>query len=183
MELRMNVLSAKIRHEENNMRSAFYVTVLVGLLTTLLAFSTASALTQTTSNPLTHKTSMATEHKGPTAKASESSHAKGGVATVARVERYGKCLHVFRDPSVYSEEIGCMLKGEKTHLTGVFSKNRRWAQLDNHGWVLFRYLKTDVKPPRRAAMKRSWRHPAAAGSGTPMAAGHRSYWGTSWGPM
>jgi hypothetical protein len=165
------------------MRSAFYMTVLVGLLSTLLTFSTASALAGTTSNPLTHKISIATEHKGPTAKASESAHAKGGVATVARVERYGKCLHVFRDPSAYSREIGCMSRGEKTHLTGVFSKNRRWAQLDNHGWVLFGDLKTDVKPPRRVAMKRSWCRPAAAGNRAPMTAHHRSYWGTSWGPM
>ena len=165
------------------MRSAFYVTVLVGLLSTLLAFSTASAVAQTTSNPLTHKTSMDTEHRGPTANPSESAHPKGGVAIVARVDRYGKCLHVFRDPSIFSREIGCMSKGEKAHLTGVFSKNRRWAQLDNHGWVLFRDLKTDVKPPRRVAMKRPWCSPAAAGNEAPMAARHRSYWGTSWGPM
>ena len=168
------------------MRSAFHVTGLVGLLTTLLAFAPAPAIGKTTSNQLTHKAATTIEHKGPVANPCESARAKGREATVARVSRYGKCLHVFRDPTVYSEEIGCMLKGEKTHLTGVFSKNRRWAQLDNGGWVFFGDLKTTVKPTLSAAMKRLWARSAAAGKGKPKTAQVHSgdqYWGTSWGPM
>ncbi len=168
------------------MRSAFYMTILVGLLTTLLAFAPAPGIAKTTSNQLTHKAATTIAHKGPVANPSGSARAKGREATVARVSRYGECLHVFRDPTVYSAEIGCMLKGEKTHLTGLFSKNGRWAQLDNGGWVFFGDLRTKVKPPRTVAMKKSWARSAAAGQGKPKTAQRHSgdqYWGTSWGPM
>ncbi len=176
------------------MKRLLYGLVLTCLVSGLIAFATAPTLAQT-SDQSTQKTGTTIEHRGPTANPSEmgssgqskaepnhhqsqikssrrtecanvSGPAKGGEATVARVDRYGRCLHVYRRPSVFSKEIACMTKGEKTHLTGVFSKNRRWAQLENHGWVLFRDLKTDVKAPRIAAMKKPWGRIAAAGTGT-----------------
>ncbi len=104
--------------------------------------------------------------------ANVSAQAKGGEATVARVDRSGKCLHVYSSPSVTSKEIACVPKGEKVHLTGVFSKNRRWAQLDNNGWVRFKQLKTSVRPPRMSANKGSWARSAAAGKGRPRAPHH-----------
>ena len=156
------------------MRSVFYGTVLVCLLAGLLAFATAPAVAQT-SNQLMQKTAATIEHKGPVtnpgeigfsdetkAGASQQSQAngledkvpanvsaqpKGGEATVARVDRSGNCLHVYTDPSISSHEIACLLKGERIHLTGMFSKDRRWAQLDNKGWVLFRNLRNRPEGP------------------------------------
>ncbi|MGO9119588.1 MAG: hypothetical protein ACLQPD_18510 [Desulfomonilaceae bacterium] len=182
------------------MRSVFYGTVLVYLLAGLVAFATAPAVAQTTSNKSIQKTAPTIEHKGPVTNpgeigfsgeakvgASQQSQANGledkvpanvsaqpkpGEATVARVERSGNCLHVYTDPSISSHEIACLLKGERIHLTGMFSKDRRWAQLDNHGWVLFRDLKTDVKAPR-AAMARSWGRSAGTGQGTPSTVRHQ----------
>ncbi len=177
------------------MRSVFYGTVLVYLLAGLVAFATAPAVAQTTSTQLMQKTAPTIEHKGPATNPGEmgfsgqakagvsqpsqakgpesktpanvSTQPKGGEATVARVDRSGNCLHVYSDPSPSSKEIACMAKGEKIHLTGMFSKDRRWAQLDNHGWALFRDLKTDVKAPRVSEMGRSWGRSAGTGQGAP----------------
>jgi hypothetical protein len=228
------------------MRSVFYVTVMVCLLSGLLAFTTAPAVAQMMSDQIMQNSGPTIEHKGPVAgpthmgfsgeakagaseqtnapgqmksmmkgqtmgrmnqpsepqgtegtpPANVSAQAKGGEATVARVDRSGKCLHVYTEASASSKEIACMPKGEKVHLTGVFSKDRRWAQMDNHGWVFFRKLETDVKAPPTAAMERSWGRAAGAGKGMPSAGRHHfrgrcycnpgyysypSYYGWSWG--
>lgn len=204
------------------MRSVFYVTVMVCLLSGLLAFGTAPAVAQTMSDQMMQKTGPTIEHKGPVASPGETGFSgeaksggsqqmgassqmksmmksetqgrvthpaeaqstggnqpanvaaavKGGEATVARVDRAGNCLRVRSDPSASSKEIACAAKGQQLRLTGVFSKNGRWAQLDNHGWVFFRQLKTDVRPPRTAAMGRSWEKAAGAGKGAPTSGRH-----------
>lgn len=204
------------------MRSVFYVTVLVCLLSGLLAFATAPAVAQMTSDQMMQKSLPTIEHKGPVGApgvtgfsgeaksgasqemsvrkqmksimksetqgqmnqpsqaqgservqpASVSAQAKGGEATVTRVDRTEKCPHVYTEASASSKEIACMPKSEKVHLTGVFSSDRRWAQLDNNGWVLFRDLRTSVRPPRMAAVEKSWGQSAAAGKGKPGAARH-----------
>ncbi len=175
------------------MRSIFYGTALMCLLSGLLAFATAPALANTSDQLTQNKATATIGHRGPSANSGEkgfsseskaepthrtqakgirgkestkvSHRAKGGEATVARVNRFGKCLHVFSKPSVYSKETACISKGAKAHLNGVFSKNRRWAQLDNRGWVLFGNLKTNVKPFRIASRERSWGRPAGMGKG------------------
>lgn len=177
------------------MKIALYLTGLVYLLAGLLAFATVSAVAQTTSIQGTPKTGPVIQHKGPVenpgemgfsgeakvgtdrtsqTKRSEGvkpanfySQSKPGEATIARVDRSGNCLHVYTDPSVSSKDIACLAKKERIHLTGMFSKDRRWAQLDNQGWVLFRDLKTDVKVPRLSAMERSWGRSAGTGQGAP----------------
>ncbi len=176
------------------MRSVFYVTALVYMLACLLAFATVPAVAQTTSNQEIPKIGPMMQHSGPVenpgemgfsaqakggtdltsqTKRSEDmksakvySHTKPGEATVARVDKSGNCLHVYTDPSVSSKEIACLLKGETIHLTGLFTKDKRWAQLDNKGWVLHRNLKTHVKARRTAASNMSWGRPAAMGKGT-----------------
>ena len=50
------------------------------------------------------------------------------------------------------------------HLTGVFSKDGRWAQLDNNGWVFVGQIKTSVALPRRASRESEWETPAGAGA-------------------
>ncbi|MGO9119587.1 MAG: hypothetical protein ACLQPD_18505 [Desulfomonilaceae bacterium] len=174
------------------MRIVFYRTVLVYLFAGLLAFATAPAVAQTTLNQGIPKTGPVS-HKGPVENPREKgfsgevkagtdrtlqtkqaegmkpanfySRTKPGEATIARVDRSGNCLHVYTDPSVSSKEIACRLKGETIHLSGLFTKDRRWAQLDNKGWVLYRNLKTHVKVRRTAASNMSWGLPAAMGKG------------------
>ncbi len=171
------------------MRRRFYETIVVSMLTGFFAFAMAhGAVAQTMSNQSIPNTGPAIEHKGPVenpiktgslgdaksgvqAKEAKSmvsrnlySQAKPRLARIARVDRSGNCLHVYAHPSIYSKEIACMLKGETIHLTGLFTKNKRWAQLDNKGWVLSRNLKTHVKPSRKLASAKSWGMPAAAGS-------------------
>ncbi len=72
-------------------------------------------------------------------------------ATVARVDRFGKCLHVFSKPSVFSKEIACIPKGEKLRITNLFSNDRRWVQLDRGGWVAFSKLNRDLIASATAA--------------------------------
>jgi hypothetical protein len=122
----------------------------------------------------TGKASQPSETKGPVGAqpANVSAQAKGGEATVAREDRPGNCLHVRSDPSASSKEIACVPKGQKVHLTGVFTRNGRWAQLDNHGWVFFRQLKTNVRPPLTASTEMSWGQSAAAGKTKPHARRH-----------
>jgi len=71
-----------------------------------------------------------------------------GEGVVISVDRPENCLRIRRGPSVAYEIIGCAGFGEKLRLTGVFSSDNRWAQLDNNGWVLFSQVRTDLKPPR-----------------------------------
>jgi len=96
---------------------------------------------------------------------------KGGDAVVLRVDKPKNCLTVRSEPSASSNEMACLSSGEKVRLTGVFSRDGRWAQLDNNGWVFFSQLQTDVRPPQSTSG--SWKEPAAAGGGTGKA-GHRS---------
>jgi hypothetical protein len=118
-----------------------------------------------------------TQGAAGTQPANVSPAAKGGDATVARVDRSGNCLRVRSDPSASSKEIACVAKGEKVHLTGLFSKDGRWAQLDNQGWVFFNRLSTDVKPPQTASMGKSWERSAGTGTGK-HSTGRHHYRGT-----
>jgi hypothetical protein len=90
---------------------------------------------------------------------------EGGVAVVVRVDRPDNCLRIRGDASASSEQIACVAEGERLNLTGVFSSDGRWAQLDNNGWVFFGQLETDVRPPQAIASERSWEKPSAAGKG------------------
>jgi hypothetical protein len=70
-----------------------------------------------------------------------------GEGVVISVDRPENCLRIRRGPSPSYEIIGCVGFGEKLRLTGVFSSDNRWAQLDNNGWVLLSQIRTDLKPP------------------------------------
>lgn len=118
--------------------------------------------------------------------------AKGGDAIVARVDRPDNCLRLRSGPSFSREVIGCAAQGQALHLTGVFSSDGRWAQLDNNGWVFFGQLKSDLKPPRRVATSHrkssseddwwsDWGRPAGAGSGSAVSEGTQMY-DYSYGP-
>ncbi|MBI5570037.1 MAG: SH3 domain-containing protein [Desulfomonile tiedjei] len=113
---------------------------------------------------------MRTEQGREMAKPEAKAEVKGGEATVARVDRPDNCLRIRSGPSVSGNIIACLPVGESLHLTGVFSKDGRWAQLDNNGWVFVGQIKTSVALPRRAAREReefetyeSWEVPAGAG--------------------
>jgi hypothetical protein len=71
-----------------------------------------------------------------------------GVGVVISVDRPENCLRVRRGPSTSYDIIGCAGFGDKLNLTGVFSSDNRWAQLDNNGWVVLSQIKTDLRPPQ-----------------------------------
>jgi hypothetical protein len=88
-----------------------------------------------------------------------------GQGIVAGTDRPDNCLRIRRGPSMSYDVIGCANEGTTLNLTGVFSNDGRWAQLDNNGWVFVRQIKTDVKPPRSVAKRSgSWEQAAGAGS-------------------
>ncbi|HTY26134.1 MAG TPA: SH3 domain-containing protein, partial [Desulfomonilaceae bacterium] len=94
-------------------------------------------------------------------------------AVVARVDRPDNCLRIRSGPSMSDNVIGCAAMGQTLNLTGAFSKDGRWAQLDNNGWVYFHQLRTDLMPPKHARSmtsgrrsSRSWERAAGAGSGS-----------------
>lgn len=91
---------------------------------------------------------------------------KAGEAVVVRVDRPDNCLRIRSEASASADVIGCASSGEKLRLTGVFSRDGRWAQLDNNGWVFFDQLQTDVRPESTAS-EGSWERPAAKGDGKP----------------
>ncbi len=167
------------------MKTLFYAMLLVGLFSGVLALTAEAAVALTVSDYVTQtigptaklevpmpivnlaatgfssqaKAGGQQPHKiGPRrlAQANTSAESVGGEAIVARVDRFGKCLHVFSEPSAYSKEIACIPKGERLRITELFSKDRHWVQLDKGGWVSFRRLKTDVKVPPIAATAGWW---------------------------
>ena len=86
----------------------------------------------------------------------------GGQAVVARVDRPDNCLRIRSGPSGSDKMIRCAATGTQLKLTGVFSRDGRWAQLDDNGWVFFSQLKTSVKPPASVA-SHSWKGQAGSG--------------------
>jgi hypothetical protein len=90
-------------------------------------------------------------------------------AIVIGVDQPDSCLRIRRGPSPNYEQIGCARLGDKLNLTGVFSTDNRWAQLDNNGWVFACQIKTDFRPPGPQAfcggpsVGRVWREPATFG--------------------
>lgn len=166
------------------MKKVFYLALFMYLFAGFLALAIASAVAQAMSNqsmeaitptsrqkgPVenpgektssqgANQSSRANFHRGKTA-TSSSNQSKAGEATVVGVNRSGKCLPVHSRPSPSSKRISCMAKGEKVHLNGIFSKDRRWAQLDNQGWVLFRNLKMHVHVKPHRATGKSWNQSA-----------------------
>ncbi len=166
------------------MRTLVYAMLSVGLLSGVLAVTAKAAVALTVSDYVMPTPTAKLEAPMPTAnpaaagfsgqakaggqqphkrgprrlaqQANTSAQPGGGEATVARVDRLGKCLHVFSEPSAYSKEIACIPKGAKLHITELFSKDRRWVQLDSGGWVSVRKLKTEVKVPPIAATAGWW---------------------------
>ena len=108
---------------------------------------------------------------------------KGGEAVVLRVDQPDNCLRVRSEPTSSANQIACIAAGDRVRLTGVFSPDGRWAQLDNNGWVFFSQLQTDVSPPE--SMDRSWKQPAGAGDGGKGKGAHRGgsycYYGGGYG--
>jgi hypothetical protein len=102
-----------------------------------------------------------------------SQQVKGGEGVVKNVDnKSGNCLSVRSGPADSEKEVACIPKGEKVQLSGVFSEDRRWAQLDDGGWVPFKRIRTDVHAPKAmksgrgsSSSRDSWRGPAGAGSG------------------
>jgi hypothetical protein len=90
---------------------------------------------------------------------------KGGEALVMSVDRPEGCLRIRSDPSAASDIIACAAERDTLILTGVFSENGRWAQLDNNGWVFVQQIQTDVRPSTSMASEREWERQAAAGEG------------------
>ncbi len=151
-----------------------YLILLMYLFASLLALVTPPDAAQAMSNESMEAIAPKSEHKGPVENSggepsfqganqssrinfhrgktvAGSNQAKAGEAIVARVNRSSKCLPVHSQPSPFSKRISCMAKGEKVHLNGIFSKDKRWAQLDNRGWVMLRSLKAHVNPHRGMA--------------------------------
>jgi len=115
--------------------------------------------------------------------------ATAGVAVVVGVDRPDNCLRIRSGPGASHDIIACVPAGESLNLTGVFSQDGRWAQLDTNGWVFFGQLKSDVMPPQAATAGRSFDRPAGAGAGSGKKGYHYyggcgySYWpGYFYGP-
>lgn len=79
-----------------------------------------------------------------------------GEGVVISVDRPENCLRIRRGPSSAYDIIGCAGFGEKLRLTGVFSSDNRWAQLDNNGWVILSQIRTNLRPPQAAAAAPSY---------------------------
>jgi hypothetical protein len=96
----------------------------------------------------------------------------GTPAIVARVDRPDNCLRIRSGPSKSGNVIGCAKMGDQLFLTGVFSDDGRWAQLNNNGWVYYNQIQSSLKPAKkhvRQARRPSvseedfdtWEYPAA----------------------
>ncbi len=170
------------------MRTTACVVVLGLLLAVVTAFATAPAIADMQSGPVKEQPGMTGQEKGkmtgemkgmmtgqtrgetPMKSKTKMSREKGvvgkatgGQAFVARVDRPENCLRVRSGPGRSYETVGCAAKGDTLLLTGVFSKDGRWAQLDNSYWVFFDQLRTDVRPPQVMASEGSFDQPATAG--------------------
>lgn len=90
---------------------------------------------------------------------------RGGVAVVSSVDRPEDCLRIRSGPGTSNDVVACATRGEKLRLTGEFSRDGRWARIDDGGWVFYGQLDTEVRPPRFAAAEGSFDKPATAGKG------------------
>jgi hypothetical protein len=117
------------------------------------------------------------QERVPAARTETSARVAGGEAVVVRVDRPDNCLRIRSGPSMSYNLIGCAVMGQTLVLTGAFSTDGRWAQLDNNGWVTFRQIRTSLKPPKRVISRvrtsdsdsdfdELWGRPAGAGSST-----------------
>ncbi|MEW6533921.1 MAG: hypothetical protein AB1473_24045 [Thermodesulfobacteriota bacterium] len=116
---------------------------------------------------------LAGQERAPAARTETSARVAGGEAVVVRVDRPDNCLRIRSGPSMSHNMIGCAVMGQALVLTGVFSTDGRWAQLDNNGWVTFRQVRTALKPPKRTVKRvrtsesdfdEPWERPAGAGA-------------------
>jgi hypothetical protein len=76
---------------------------------------------------------------------------KGGEGVVVSVDQPQNCLRIRGGPGSNFPMVGCATRGQKLQLTGVFSSDGRWAQLQNKGWVFLSQIQTDLQPPRSMA--------------------------------
>jgi hypothetical protein len=110
-----------------------------------------------------------------------------GEAIVVGVDRPDNCLRIRKGPSSQYEQIGCANIGDRLRLTGVFSNDNRWAQLEDNGWVFACQIKTDLKPPggsfacgRGGGSYEMWSGPAGFYSGETFGPSYYSGFGPSW---
>jgi hypothetical protein len=73
--------------------------------------------------------------------------AAAGEGTVIDVDQPDNCLRIREGPTTASRQIGCARMGERLPLSGNFSRDNRWAQLTDTGWVFVCQIRTNLRPP------------------------------------
>ncbi len=76
-------------------------------------------------------------------------------ATVQSIDQPEGCLRLRKGPSSSTEQVGCAQKGERLQLTGQWSRDGRWLELADGGWVFAGQVQSDLKPPRTASSNQS----------------------------
>jgi hypothetical protein len=84
---------------------------------------------------------------GPIAMAAPESRPPVAEAFVIGADPPENCLRIRRGPSPSYQVLGCAKLGDRLRLTGVFSGDNKWAQLEDNGWVYACQIRTDFKPP------------------------------------
>lgn len=95
---------------------------------------------------------------------------KGGEGFVVSVDQPENCLRIRAGPGSNFPMMGCAPRGQKLHLTGVFSSDGRWGQLKDNGWVFLSQIQTDLqiprsmvsRPPSGYSNQGPWRGPAGS---------------------
>ena len=77
-------------------------------------------------------------------------------ATVTGVDQPDGCLRIRQDSSSSSEIIGCAKMDEKLLLSGNYSRDGRWAELADNGWVFAAQIEAPNKPKVQSQARRSY---------------------------
>ena len=77
-------------------------------------------------------------------------------AIVTGVDQPDGCLRIRQESSSSSEIIGCAKMDEKLQLSGNYSRDGRWAELADKGWVFAAQIDAPNKPKVQSQARRSY---------------------------
>jgi hypothetical protein len=124
---------------------------LVLLFIAPLAFTPANAIAQAAEGP-----AQATMPQQDRTSNTNQQTGQSVEATVTGVDRPDECLRIRQEASSSSEIIGCAKMDEKLQLSGNYSRDGRWAELADKGWVFAAQIDAPNKPKVQSQARRSY---------------------------
>jgi hypothetical protein len=121
------------------------------LFIALLAFTPAKSIAQSVDSP-----AQATRPQQDRSSNINQQTDQRVQAIVTGVDQPDGCLRIRQESSSSSEIIGCANMDEKLQLSGNYSRDGRWAELADKGWVFAAQIDAPNKPKVQRQARRSY---------------------------